>query len=257
MASTAAPTNGSAALTTQQKPSLLREMAERYGVDPAKMQETLVKTVFPKIPSQEQFIAFLVVANQYQLNPFTKEIYAFPQGGGIVPIVPIDGWVSIVQRHPQYDGVEQVEVFGDDDEIFSVTTKIYRKDQARATVITEYWNECKRDTEPWKKWPVRMLRHKSYIQCARYAFGLSGIADPDEADRIIEVEASGTVTNAPLPANLQRASEVAKEPTIIEAQAKLDEQRKQPAIDAPPLSEPPKQECISPKLEFGSIVGSE
>jgi phage recombination protein Bet len=257
MASTATPTNGSAALTTQQKPSLLREMAERYGVDPAKMQETLVKTVFPKIPSQEQFIAFLVVANQYQLNPFTKEIYAFPQGGGIVPIVPIDGWVSIVQRHPQYDGVEQVEEFGDDDEIFSVTTKIYRKDQARATVITEYWNECKRDTEPWKKWPVRMLRHKSYIQCARYAFGLSGIADPDEADRIIEVEASGTTINAPLPANLQRTSEIAKEPTVIEAQAKLDEQRKQPAIDAPPLSELQKQECISPKLEFGSIVGSE
>jgi hypothetical protein len=41
-----------------------------------------------------------------------------------------------------------------------------------------------RDTEPWKKWPVRMLRWKAYIQCARVTFGLSGIYDSDEAARI-------------------------------------------------------------------------
>jgi hypothetical protein len=28
-----------------------------------------------------------------------------------------------------------------------------------------------------------MLRHKAAIQCGRYAFGLSGIIDPDEAER--------------------------------------------------------------------------
>lgn len=240
--STATPVNG-AAPTATPKPSLLRDMAERYGVDAAKMQETLVKTVFPKVPSQEQFIAFLVVANHYQLNPFTKEIYAFPQGGGIVPIVPIDGWISIVQRNPLYDGVEQVENFDDENSIISVTTSMYRKDQTRPTVITEYWDECKRDTEPWKKWPVRMLRHKSYIQCARYAFGLSGISDPDEADRIIEVEATGAVISSALPANIQRASEIAKEPTTIEAQ--------------PEQAQPEKQECISPVLDFGSIIGND
>jgi phage recombination protein Bet len=234
----------------QPKHSLLREMAERYGVDPTKMQETLVKTVFPKVPSQEQFIAFLVVANQYKLNPFTKEIYAFPQGGGIVPIVPIDGWISIVQRHPEYDGVEQTEEFDDEGkDIISVTTKFYRKGHSRPTTITEYWEECKRPTEPWQKWPVRMLRHKSYIQCARYAFGLTGISDPDEAERIVEVEhGSGMVINAPLPAEIKRASEIAKDTP-------------QPAstepAEAATSTEPPKQECISPRLEFGSIVGSE
>ena len=43
--------------------------------------------------------------------------------------------------------------------------------------------ECKRNTDPWRQWPNRMLRHKATIQAARYAFGFSGIADPDEAER--------------------------------------------------------------------------
>jgi hypothetical protein len=44
--------------------------------------------------------------------------------------------------------------------------------------------ECKRDTDTWKKWPARMLRHKAAIQAARYAFGFAGIYDLDEAERM-------------------------------------------------------------------------
>jgi hypothetical protein len=42
--------------------------------------------------------------------------------------------------------------------------------------------------DPWKRWPARMLRHKALIQCARIAFSLAGIYDPDEAERIAESE---------------------------------------------------------------------
>jgi len=48
-------------------------------------------------------------------------------------------------------------------------------------------SECKRDgIGPWKTHPHRMLRHKALIQCARVAFGYSGITEPDEAERIIQ-----------------------------------------------------------------------
>ncbi|WP_032251724.1 recombinase RecT, partial [Escherichia coli] len=44
-----------------------------------------------------QFIALLIVANQYGLNPWTKEIYAFPdKQNGIVPVVGVDGWSRII-----------------------------------------------------------------------------------------------------------------------------------------------------------------
>ncbi|EJF75584.1 hypothetical protein MCO_01776 [Bartonella sp. DB5-6] len=57
--------------------------------------------------------------------------------------------------------------------------------------VTEYLKECKQEnSEPWKKYPARMLRHKATIQCARYAFGFSGIYEEDEAARINETNHS-------------------------------------------------------------------
>ena len=62
-------------------------------------------------------------------------------------------------------------------------------------------SECKQQNkEPWQKWPSRMLRHKAAIQAGRYAFGLSGIIDPDEADRykdvgVIEKEVNPTIVS--------------------------------------------------------------
>jgi hypothetical protein len=46
---------------------------------------------------------------------------------------------------------------------------------------------CFRNTDPWKQWPRRMLRHKAAIQCARVAFGISGVMEPDEAERFREM----------------------------------------------------------------------
>jgi hypothetical protein len=66
-------------------------------------------------------------------------------------------------------------------------------------MVTEDMAECKRPTEPWTKWPARMLRHKAAIQCARYAFGFAGIIDPEEAERSPEV-ITGNVAPPPPPA---------------------------------------------------------
>ena len=167
----------------------LEALAMRLQVSKEVLQTTLQKTAFKDCKTNEEFITCVIVANNYNLNPFLKEIYAFSgKGGGIIPIVPIDGWVRIATSHPQYDGVEQVENDGPDGKFKSVTTKFYRKDTSHPTVVTEYLEECARDTEPWKKWPRRMLGHKSYIQCARKAFGFAGIYDEDEAQRIVEAQ---------------------------------------------------------------------
>ncbi|MEM9971711.1 MAG: RecT family recombinase [Pseudomonadota bacterium] len=146
-------------------------------------EATLRATVVPAKCSREQFAAFILVARQFDLNPITKEIYAFPaKGGGIQPIVSIDGWMKLMNSHPQFDGIEFEDHF-DGDNLRAITARIYRKDRTRPIVVTEYLSECRRDTEPWNKWPTRMLRHKTAIQGARYAFGFSGIIDPDEYDR--------------------------------------------------------------------------
>ena len=56
-----------------------------------------------------------------------------------------------------------------------------RQDRKRPVKTIEYLDECFRSTDPWKQMPSRMLRHKALIQCARLAFGFSGILDVDEA----------------------------------------------------------------------------
>jgi phage recombination protein Bet len=160
-------------------------MATKYGMEAAAFEATLRATVVPKNASREQFAAFLVVANEYGLNPLTKEIYAFPApGGGIQPIVSVDGWASLVNRQPNCDGIEFDDHLDSDGKVASITARIWRKDRSKPTTVTEYLAECYRPTEPWKRWPRRMLRHKALIQAARYAFGFSGIVDPDEAERI-------------------------------------------------------------------------
>ncbi|UPT53406.1 recombination protein Bet [Synechococcus phage Ssp-JY39] len=173
--------------TEAARPSLIATMAAKFNMDPRAFEATVRSTVMPQQHTNEQFAALMMVAKEYDLNPLTKEIYAFPaKGGGIVPVVSIDGWLNLVNSHPACDGFE-IE-FQDDDagNPVSCTCRMYRKDRGRPTTVTEYLSECIRNTDPWKM-KHRMLRHKAVIQAARYAFGFSGIYDEDEGAKIAEM----------------------------------------------------------------------
>ena len=178
--------------------SITESVARQYGMEPAPFEKTLRATVVPAATTREEFAAFLLVAKHYGLNPILREIYAFPKkGGGIQPIVGVDGWAAMLNRQPAFDGMAFHDIF-EDGKLVAITCSIYRKDRKFPISTTEYLDECvryERDfkadksgaamkvSEVWAKWPRRMLRHKSMIQAARYAFGFSGIVDPDEFDR--------------------------------------------------------------------------
>lgn len=162
------------------------DLATRLGLEnsnPAELSTVLKQTAFRGEVSDAQMTALLVVAKQYGLNPWTKELWAYPdRHNGIVPIVSVDGWSRIVNEHPQYDGVDfTLQGSGED---MAMTCRIYRKDRTRPTEVTEYLAECRRGTDPWKLMPKRMLRNKAFIQTARIAFGYGGIHDPEEGETI-------------------------------------------------------------------------
>jgi phage recombination protein Bet len=172
----------------------------------------LKQTAFKGQVSDAQMSALLIVAANYGLNPWTKEIYAFPdKNNGIVPVVGVDGWSRIINTHPQFDGMD----FQQDDE--GCTCIIYRKDRGHPIKVTEYLSECKRGTQPWQSHPKRMLRHKAMIQCARLAFGYVGIFDQDEAERIAEVD----VNSRPARQNAAAVAQQAMTVEFTEADAKL------------------------------------
>jgi phage recombination protein Bet len=175
--------------TTESRPGVVRKFAEAYDLDPAKVMSIVSQTVFrpgkeepPLTP--EETAAALIVCNAYGLNPFTKEIYAFRSKGKLLIVVGVDGWSAIVNRQAAFDGVEFDEHFDEKGNIEAVTCRIYRKDRSRPTSVTEWTRECKRNTDPWNMMPVRMTRNRSFVQCARIAFSISGIVDDDEATGI-------------------------------------------------------------------------
>lgn len=168
-------------ITTQ-----IDDLAARFDLPPSEeLYSVLKSTAFKGDVSDAQLSALLLVAKQYGLNPWLKEIYAYPDKGAIIPIVGVDGWARIINNNLQFDGME----FEQDAD--SCTCTMYRKDRTHPTKLTEWMAECKRESAgPWKTHPYRMLRHKAMIQCARMAFGFSGIYDHDEAERIVEGKAN-------------------------------------------------------------------
>lgn len=176
--------NQVAEIKQSRQSSLLAMMAAKYHMDPQTFANTVRKTAMPSSATNEEFAAFMMVAKEYNLNPILKEIHAFPKkGGGIQPVVSIDGWVSLINQHPQLDGYTFDWTNDAKGDPISCKCTMYRKDRTHPIVVEEFLAECIRPTDPWKM-KHRMLRHKALIQAARYAFGFSGVMDEDEASRI-------------------------------------------------------------------------
>ena len=204
-------------ISKQSTRSIIADMAVRFGMERDAFESTLKKTIMPadKNISNEQIAAFLIVAKEYDLNPFTKEIFAFPaRNGGIQPIVSIDGWLKIINSHKQFDGMIFVDHITDGI-LSAVTCKMYRKDRQHPTEVTEYMSECRRDTDTWKKYPIRMLRHKAAIKAARYSFGYSGIVDQDEAERIVDMGAAEIIHENTIPSVPEDTQNEVHEKTLM------------------------------------------
>ena len=175
----------------ENKPSALAAMAERLSIEPAKLHKTLKQTVF-KNASDEEMLALVVVANEHGLNPLCREIYAFPgRGGGIVPVISVDGWIRIMNSHPKFDGIHFNTTIDEGGAPVSIACTIWVKGREKPTVITEFMSECKRNTEPWQQYPHRMLRWKALAQGVRTAFGFAGYSDAEDAAPKEEPEEPG------------------------------------------------------------------
>lgn len=194
---TTALTKSQAAPPATAKPSALKLMASRLSVEPEKLLATLKATAF-KGANDEELMALVVVSNEYGLNPFLKEIYAFPaKGGGIVPVVSVDGWNKMLIRQENFDGIEFEHENDSEGKPYASTAIVHIKNRAHPVKVTEYLEECTRNTEPWKNMPRRMLRHRALCQASRLAFGFSGVYNDDEAADVIDVAATKMPTEPP------------------------------------------------------------
>jgi len=172
---------------------IVTRSVKRSGLPYESFVKVLIQSALSRLNiwTQADLERVLLAAERLRLDPLNNEIYAVePQSdttkkSHIVLVVGVDGWSKIINSHPQFDGMRFVESVPGDDELplyFECT--IFRKDRKVATSVREYMYEAHTNQGAWLTHPRRMLRHKAMIQCARICFGLSGVYDPDEAQRI-------------------------------------------------------------------------
>jgi len=192
--------------------SAMDSMAGRLQVSRPVLEQTLKATVCRGTSNKDgsytpmtnsEFVAFVVVSNNYKLNPLIKEIYAYPdtKSAGIIPIVSTDGWNKLMTTHPKYKThsyiqSEKMVKIGNSKNCPEWMEIHIVKTDGSVVKIREYLDECYNGGKkyksgdyiksPWDTHTKRLLRHKTKIQGVREAFGFGGIYDQDEGDRIIE-----------------------------------------------------------------------
>src|SRR5260364_127167 len=107
-------------MSQEQSKKLMVRLGERFGVDPDKLFDTLKLTAFRmkegRVPTNEEMMALLIVADQHGLNPFcrwsvcadgsalltsTRHTMALT---GLIPRIQTTGCKSQARRRPAFRG---------------------------------------------------------------------------------------------------------------------------------------------------------
>ena len=169
----------------------LTVIAQNIGVSEEEIEEVLrgmiisAKNQHGAVATKTDMVLATGLCSRYDLNPLIKEVAFFVSGGKLQAVIPIDGWIKILNRDPNYDGVEFNYVFKPDGSINAIEAVISMKNRSKPVKVMEFMDECIAMGGPtWKKCPARMLRNKALGQCVRVACGVTDVIDSDEAARI-------------------------------------------------------------------------
>jgi hypothetical protein len=116
----------------------------------------------------------LTHAKRYGLNPILGEIACdYSDELGWQVYIPIDGWVTLILREPNFQGMIFTQAEKEEQEVpIWIECTIYRSDRVVPMTVREYLSEVKTNHPAWQQIPRRMLRYKALQQCARLAFGI-------------------------------------------------------------------------------------
>jgi len=152
----------------------------------------LVKEITAKNCNTTEFKLLLFMAQQYDLNPLKKEIFAIKyQNHPAMIMVSRDGFLNIAHKSGKFGAMKTTFEFetkknrlGNDVEVpKSATCRIWRKDFDKPFEVTVYAKEYMDWSKPiWKAKPATMLGKVAESQCLRRAFNISGMYEPSEMD---------------------------------------------------------------------------
>ena len=121
--------------------------------------------------------AVAALAQRAGVSPMDGTIGLYPRGDRLVPGISLEGWLTIISRHPENDGVKfeyslaRVAVGGRMVHEW-VECTLSRKGRTYPTIVREFLDDCYEAADPAWEMPNRQLRHRALVQCARIAFGI-------------------------------------------------------------------------------------
>lgn len=193
------------AVAPVQKPAMLRDrLALHYGIDPKGLTEVIRKNII-SIPSgeppatAEELFLVMSTMEQYGLNPFVRQIYAFRSKGKLVISVPIDGWVVLANRQRGFRGVTYEYPMNPEGTTAAGTYQFVKTKDGKMcwpwvkaichadgrapteafAFLDEWYLPSGRTESNWAKHPCHRLKMKAFCLAVREAFG---IALYDEVD---------------------------------------------------------------------------
>ena len=167
-------------IITQNKPS--------QGVD-FESKKDLVKRLFCKGGTDDEFELFMHACKRTGLDPFMKQIYAIKRGGAMTIQTGIDGLRLIAERTGRYSpGRESSFAYDDKGGILAATSYIKKRTDDgtwHEVAAVAYMEEYNAKQGLWSKMPRAMLSKCAEALALRKAFPseMSGLYSQEEMDQ--------------------------------------------------------------------------
>ena len=147
--------------------------------DPEKLR--LIRDMFAKGASDNEFGVMIELASRYQLDPFSRQIWLVKYGDNPAQIFAgRDGYLAIAHRSEVFDGMESGTRKEGNDLIG--WCKVHRRDMSHPFEVEVYASEYSTGKNLWKDKPRTMIQKVAEAQCLRRAFSISGLYSPEEID---------------------------------------------------------------------------
>ena len=165
---------------------------------PPELVDTIKATV-AKDATDEELYMFLSIANQYNLNPFMKEIWFTKMNGDVAIMTSRDGYRKLAMREPTYKKTQSMAVYENDEfevemimgEVMNITHKFKQNDRGR--IIGAYavlktitgdnyvsyvdFREYDKRNSIWKKYPTSMIRKVAENDVYQRFVDINGLND--------------------------------------------------------------------------------
>lgn len=171
---------------------VFKRCVQRSGMSPESFVQALSQTSLSQLGvwSEVDLETLLLAAERNGLSPLGREMFLVKAGDQLTDaplvVIGVDGWSKVLNSHKKFAGMQFLESQELVDGLPAwIECTIHRWDRRVPTRVREYLSEVRGASLPWHTHPRRMLRHKAMVQCARLAFGLVGVYDHDEAQRIL------------------------------------------------------------------------